>query len=141
MARAWNPDLIESKAQKEIVEALNETRAASVRVLRKKFGERFFGGLAHDDYAARHFKDCLLPDAALSSKRKYLEILKNFPICVTTAGLNRSNGWKLGEYVALSKAIITEPLHFQVTGDFANEVNTLNLLRLMNWLNLRRDCL
>lgn len=125
MARAWSPDLIEAKVQKEAVEALNEIRAESIGVLRKEFGERFFGGLAHDDYAVRHFKDCLLPDGNLSNKRKYLEILKNFPICVTTTGLNRSNGWKLGEYVALSKVIITEPLHFQVTGNFANEINYL----------------
>ena len=125
MVRAWDTNLIEDKSQKEIVEELNETRAQCVRILRKEFGERFFGGLAHDDYAVRNFKDCLLPKSELSNKSKYLEILKSFPICVTTAGLNRSNGWKLGEYVALSKAIITEPLHFQVPGDFAKEINYL----------------
>ena len=81
--------------------------------------------MAHDDYAMRNFKDSLLPDGNLSNKRKYLEILKNFSICVTTTGSNRSNGWKLGEYVALSKAIITEPLHFQVPGNFTGEVNYL----------------
>ena len=125
MARAWDTDLIENKAQKAAVEAINETRAECIRVLRKQFGRRFFGGLAHDDYAVKHFKDCLLPDGNLSNKQKYLEILKDFPICITTTGLNRSIGWKLGEYVALSKAIITEPLHFQVTGNFANEINYL----------------
>lgn len=125
MARVWNPNLIENKKQREIVETLNETRAASIRILRKEFGENFFGGLAREDYAAKYFKDCLLPDNNLSNKRKYLGILKNFPICVATAGLNNSNGWKLGEYVAFSRAIITEPLYFQVTGDFTEGVNYL----------------
>lgn len=125
MARAWDTNLIENKTQKESVERLNETRAECVRRLRKEFGVNFFGGLAHDDYAVRHFKDCLLPDGELSNKRKYLEILKNFPICVTTVGLNGSNGWKLGEYVAFSKAIITEPLHYLVPGDFAKDKNYL----------------
>lgn len=125
MARAWDTNLIEAKAQREAVEKLNETRAECVRSLRKEFGKNFFGGLAHEDYAIRNFKDCLLPDGNLSNKRKYLEILKDFPICVTTAGLNGSNGWKLGEYAAFSKAIVTEPLHFQVTGDFAKEKNYL----------------
>lgn len=125
MTRAWDTALIEDKGQKESVERLNETRAASVRALRKEFGKDFFGGLAHDDYAVRHFKDCLLPDMGLSNKRKYLEILKNFPICVTTVGLNGSNGWKLGEYVAFSKAVITEPLQYTVPGDFAKDVNYL----------------
>lgn len=125
MARAWDKNLIEAESQKETVKALNETRAECVRSLRKEFGKNFFGGLAHEDYAVKYFKDCLLTDNSLSNKQKYLKILKNFPICVTTTGLNRSNGWKLGEYVALSKAIITEPLHFQVTGDFTKETNYL----------------
>ena len=125
MARAWDTQAVENKTQKEKVEALNETRAGCVRRLRKEFGENFFGGLAHDSYSAQHFKDCLLPDESLSNKRKYFEILRDFPICVTTVGLNGSNGWKLGEYVAFSKAIVTEPLQFQVTGDFEKEKNYL----------------
>lgn len=125
MAKAWDPNLIEAKKQKEIVEAINETRAECVRVLRKEFGGRFFGGLEHDDYSKKNFKDALLPDGNLSNKRKYLEILKGFPICVATTGLNNSNGWKLGEYVALSKAIISEPLHYRVPGNFMKEKNYL----------------
>ena len=140
MARAWDNNRVESKTQKESIEAINESRANCVRVLRKEFGERFFGGLAHDDYSVKNFKDVLLPDGNLANKRKYLETLKNFPICVATTGLNGSNGWKLGEYVALSKAIITEPLIFQVTGDFAAEKNYLEftspdkLVEAATWL-------
>lgn len=125
MARVWDTNLIPDKTKQETVEQLNENRAECVRRLRKQFGENFFGGLAHEDYAVKYFKDCLLPDGNLSNKRQYLEILQNYPICVTTVGLNNSNGWKLGEYVAFSKAIVTEPLKFQVTGDFRNEINYL----------------
>ncbi|MDQ2747575.1 MAG: glycosyltransferase family 1 protein, partial [Acidobacteriota bacterium] len=125
MARAWDTDLIEDKERKADVERINENRAECIRSLRKEFGTRFFGGLAPDDYALKHFKDCLLPDRSIAGKRRYLEILKQFPVCVATTGLNNSNGWKLGEYVAFSKAIVTEPLHFQVTGPFTKEVNYL----------------
>jgi hypothetical protein len=125
MARAWDTNLIENKTGKEAVEQINETRAECIRRLRKEFGMNFFGGLAHEDYAVKNFKDCLLPDGNLSNKRKYLEILKDFPICIATTGLNGSNGWKLGEYVAFSKAIVTEPLQFKVTGDFKKEANYL----------------
>ena len=128
MARAWDTNLIENKSRKEAVEKINETRAECVRRLRKEFGKNFFGGLAHEDYAVKNFKDCLLPVGNLSDKRKYLEILKDFPICIATTGLNGSNGWKLGEYVAFSKAIVTEPLQFQVTGNFLNEVNYLEFI-------------
>ncbi len=125
MARAWDTNRIESREQKESVEQINESRAAYVRALRQEFGLRFFGGLAHDDFSRKYYRDCLLPDESLADKRKYLEFVKTFPICVATTGLNRSNGWKLGEYVALAKAIITEPLHYQVTGDFAAGKNYL----------------
>ena len=125
MARAWNTETILDPAQTEIVEEINEIRAAAIRKLRLEFGEKFFGGLMRDDYSEKHFKDVLLPDNSLSNKRNYLKTLKSFPICVTTKGLNNSNGWKLGEYVAFSKAIVTEPLHFQVTGNFAKEKNYL----------------
>jgi glycosyltransferase involved in cell wall biosynthesis len=59
-----------------------------------------------------------MPEASLANKRKYLETLREFPVCVATTGLNGSNGWKLAEYVAQSKAIITEPLRYTVPGDF-----------------------
>ena len=125
MARAWDTQKIESKIQKEAVEAINETRAECVRVLSKQFRHRFFGGLAHDEYSQKYFSDCLLPDAGLSKKTKFLDTLKAFPICVTTVGLNGSNGWKLAEYVALSKAIVTEPLVYQVPGSFEKDRNYL----------------
>jgi hypothetical protein len=124
-AQAWDPNLIENKTQKEAVEQLNESRAECVRRLRKEFGKNFFGGLTHKEYAVRHFKDCLLPDGNLTSKRAHLEMLKDFSICVTTVGLNGSNGWKLGEYVAFSKAIACEPLQYSVTGGFASGKNYL----------------
>ena len=130
MTRVWDTNLIENKSRKEAVEQINETRAECVRQLKREFGTRFFGGLAHDDYAVKNFKDCLLPDGNFSNKRKYLEILKEFPVCIATTGLNGSNGWKLGEYVAFSKAIVTEPLQFQVTGDFNNETNYLKFTTL-----------
>lgn len=118
MARAWNPEKIESKKQKAAVEAINETRAKCIVVLRKELGEKFYGGLAHDDYSKKYFSNALLADDSSSSKRNYLEILKRFPICVATVGLNGSNGWKLAEYVAHSKAILSEPLVYQVPGKF-----------------------
>jgi hypothetical protein len=125
MARAWDTNRIEDSTQKEAVEALNHTRAECVRRLRKELGVRFFGGLAHDEYAAARFKDAWLPGDHLANKRRYIEILKDYPICVATTGLNGSNSWKLGEYVALAKAIVTEPLRFTVPGDFRPQTHYL----------------
>lgn len=118
MARAWNPEKIESKKQKLTVVAINEMRAKCIVTLRKELGDKFYGGLAHDEYSRKYFPDALLADGSSSSKRNYLELLKRFPICVATVGLNGSNGWKLAEYVAHSKAILSEPLVYQVPGKF-----------------------
>ncbi len=142
MARVWDTIRLESPEQSEEVEQINQNRADCIRLLRREFGTKFFGGLSHDDFSRKHFKDCLLPDENFADKRRYLEMIKTFPICVATTGLNRSNGWKLGEYVALSKAIITEPLHFQVTGDFAAGKNYLefnNSEELINAANKLLD--
>lgn len=125
MARLWDPDAIESKKQGDQVRAINDVRAECVRVLRKEFGDRFFGGLARDEFSLRHYPDCVLADTGLSSKRAYLKTLAGFPICVATTGLSGSNGWKLAEYVAFSKAIITEPLVYEVPGDFSAGANYL----------------
>ncbi len=96
--------------QADTVRSLNVGRAGCVRALRGAFGSAFFGGLVRDEFALRHYPDCVLPSDETSGKRQYLEILREHPICVTSTGLNGSNGWRLGEYVALSKAIVTEPL-------------------------------
>ena len=125
MARAWDPGNVPDKSQKAIIEEINETRADSIRILRREFGEMFFGGLARDEFSQKYFNDVVLPDHNLSNKQNYLELLREFPICIATKGLNNSNGWKLAEYVAFSKAIVTEPLCFRVTGDFGNETNYL----------------
>jgi hypothetical protein len=125
MARAWDTNHILDSTQRDLVHQLNEVRAECVRRLRKELGDRFFGGLAHDAFAFNHYSDVLLPDAGLANKRRYLEVLKGYPICIATTGLNGSNGWKLGEYVAHSKAIVTEPLHHAVPGDFAQGTHFL----------------
>ncbi len=125
MARMWDPGKVESKSQRQAVEAINESRANCIALLRRELGDRFYGGVSHDEYSARHFPKALLTDAQSSNKRNYLDILKTFPICVATVGLNGSNGWKLAEYVAHSKAIITEPLVYQVSGDFEAGSNYL----------------
>lgn len=125
MARAWDVEGLPDSSQKEKVNQINQMRAVCIRVLRKEFGERFYGGLMRDDFAQKHFKDVILPDDEISNKRNYLETLRSFPICVATTGLNNSIGWKFAEYVAFSKAIVSEPLKFETTGDFAENKNYL----------------
>jgi hypothetical protein len=125
MTRAWNPDKIENKTKREETEQINLERARCVGLLRKEFGTKFFGGLAIDDYSQKNFKEFLLPNESISNQKAYLKTLKKSPIAVTTKGLCNSNGWKLAEYIALSKAVVSEKLHYQPGGDFAENRNYL----------------
>jgi hypothetical protein len=127
IARTWDPRANKQRSPEKIaeIEQMNETRAACIRLLRQNFGRHFFGGFVHDDYASRHFHDCLLPHKHLSKPPQYLKLLKKYPIGVATTGLHGSIGWKLAEYVAHAKAVVSEQLTFQVPGDFAPEQNYL----------------
>lgn len=118
MVRTWDPATAPSAEKAAEFAQLNEDRANCIRALRKEFGQHCLSGFAHDDYSRKHFADCLLPDARLAKKSRYMQLLKDYPICVATSGLHGSSGWKFGEYVAYAKAIVSEPLRYQPPGDF-----------------------
>lgn len=120
MARTWDPHDKKDRPIEKIDERreLNETRAACIRALKKEFGKDFYGGFMQDPYVFEHYKDCIIPDNNLTTKNKYLKFLKSFPICVASTGLHGSIGWKFGEYVAMSKAIVSENLVYSVPGGF-----------------------
>ena len=118
MTRAWDPDdnggwtlLPQERAQWL---ALNRMRQEIVVKLRAELGPAFTGGLERTDYALRHHGAAVLEDRSLSNKLHYLRTLRQHPICVTSIGLHHSNGWKMAEYLAMSRAIVTERLHYHV---------------------------
>ena len=73
------------------------------------------------------YKDCVIEKDSqrLTKKGDYLSTLKEYPICVATTGLHDSIGWKLAEYVAHSKAIVSEKLHYDLPGSFREGENYL----------------
>jgi hypothetical protein len=76
------------------------------------------------EYARKHYPDCTL-DGSLTRKGKYLALVKQSDICIASMGLHGSNGWKLAEYVAASKAIVSEHLRYEVPGNFSPQRNYL----------------
>jgi len=127
MARAWDPfdhpARTEDKVQERI--RLAEMRANCIRLLREKFGDMFYGGLIHSNFARKNYPDLLLPDNRRSMKWNYLNWLRSFPIGVATSGLNGSTGWKFAEYIAFSKAILSERLNYLAPGDLQEGVHYL----------------
>ncbi len=127
VTRTWDPfdhpDRSEEKARQRI--RLNETRARCLEALRREFGGDFFGGFERTDYAVRNYTELLLHDDEVSQKENYVKMLGVYPICVSTEGLHRSIGWKMGEYVAFSKAIVSERLSYEIPGEFQEGQNFL----------------
>jgi hypothetical protein len=125
LVAAYDPYDDPTRAQEKIDDriSLNETRASCIRLLREALGPRFTGGFANSPYVQRHYADLLWPESA--SQENYLRVLRSFPICVASTGLHGSTGWKLAEYVAFAKAIVSEPLVYTIPGDFQNGRNCL----------------
>jgi hypothetical protein len=44
----------------------------------------------------------------------YLASIHAYDICVSTVGLHGSNPWKLAEYLAASRVIVSEPLRYNL---------------------------
>ena len=115
MTRLWDPAKYRG-AGREITEAINEMRAACIRQLRQEFGPRFMGGLAPGGYMPPRFADCRLKEASQSYQGNYLRLLKQYPIAVASTGLANSTGFKFAEYLAFSRAIVAEKLHYEAPG-------------------------
>lgn len=128
MARAWDPDDVPPglpAKTKEDLGRINDMRADCIQLLRKELGKQFYGGFSHNSYATRHYKGLLIEDASMSRKKNYVSLLHQHPICIATTGLQGSIGWKMAEYVAFSKSIVSEKLRYVVPGDFKSGRNYL----------------
>ena len=115
--RLWDPAETHDDAGQAWRDHINRQRMASVRALKRELSHRFLGGVEPGPLARRLCPD-LLADGAVVRKRAYLDVVRKTAICVTTTGLHGSNGWKLAEYVAFARAIVTEPLRHEVPGPF-----------------------
>jgi hypothetical protein len=100
--RVWEPG--ESRSD-NLVE-VNEGRATLVRLLRRAFGDRFWGGLVPTPYALRHYPDAICDKP--SKRKHYIAMSKQALVGVYTRGLCHSIAFKLPEYLAASKAIVAD---------------------------------
>ena len=115
--RLWNPDESKSESSREHRKQINIMRVQCIEACRKKYGKMFTGGLIMDAYASKHHKELAIPDH-FTKKGNYIASVKDHTICIATTGLHDSIGWKLAEYVAASRVVVTEPLKFSLPGNF-----------------------
>ena len=128
--RLWDPDAADIEDQNvrnERIE-INKFRIACVEECRKHFHDRFIGGIQPTKFAVKHLgrNSQLIMDKSKTIRGRYINIMKSTDICVSTQGLHKSIPGKIAEYISASRAIVSEPLHYVVTGNFKNGHNFLS---------------
>jgi len=123
--RLWDPNRTKSDARIAERVQMNNTRIEIIRKLRNEFRNLFVGGLEPTEFALRNYPEYVIIDRKTTKKNRYLQLLKQSAIGIATVGLLGSNGWKLAEYIAGSKAIVTEKINFSVPGNFQEKTNYL----------------
>lgn len=130
MARLWDPkgeykgQLTEQKSEER--KEINEVRAKCIRACRSEFGTRFYGSVAPSEFSASEYPDLIAEDSTATKKNEYIKRMKDSDILIATAGLHHSTGWKFAEYLAASKAIVSEPLYYESAGSLADGRNYLS---------------
>jgi len=90
------------------LDAINDNRAEIIRALREALGDRFVGGLTASELAHARYPDCVVESD--TSKLSYLKAMQEGLIGIATTGLHQSTGWKIAEYIAASRCVVSEPL-------------------------------
>lgn len=108
-------------------------RIEQIRALKDNFSDKFIGGVSRSNYSEKIASDIIAP-YSLVNKNNYLNLIKSDFVCIANRGVYNSIGWKFGEYVAASRAIITEPLLYDVSGNFSENNNYLTFNSTQNLL-------
>ncbi len=104
--RVYGPDDAPESFRLGRMNEVNDLRANVIRALKAHFGERFIGGLRDSEHARRTYPDCLYPsDPGLAG---HVALTKDCLVAVNTAGLHDSTSWKMAEYMAASRCIVSE---------------------------------
>ncbi|CAM1364524.1 conserved protein of unknown function [Tenacibaculum soleae] len=122
LTRLWNPDDVSLDSLKEERERINKNRIEFIKSCKSEFKNNFIGGIQYDDFSKKNSKDLLMP-SSMTNKRNFMQTVKESNICIATKGLHDSIGWKFAEYVTASRAIISEPLSYELPGDFSINKN------------------
>jgi hypothetical protein len=104
----FQPRLWEPGSTDDNVEEINRLRVEIVRLLKKHLGRRFAGGLVPTPYAKAVAPD--LVSGSPVSRPEYVRFSLRFAIGINSRGLHHSIPFKMGEYLAGSFCILSDPM-------------------------------
>jgi len=114
----WNE---EKRTEREYI---IDSRIKIVEKLKKLYPNKFIGGIEPVGFVPNSAKKHVV-SKKISNRFNYIQLMKQCDICVGTMGLHKSIGWKTGEYVAASRAIVNEIFHYEVPYFFEPNKNYL----------------
>jgi hypothetical protein len=89
-------------------EAINEQRVGLLRALKREFGSRVIGGVVPTPFARKAYPDLITSEAC--RQPQYIRWAKRPLIGIYFRGLFGSIAFKMAEYLAASKCIVSEPI-------------------------------
>lgn len=122
--RLWSPEQSLSESLNDERKYINTMRLNIIRELKAMPDIEFIGGISDNSFSRSMAPELIMPEE-MTNRKSYIKLMHKADICIGTMGLHESIGWKTGEYVAASKAIVNETLHYQLPGDFAEGKNYL----------------
>lgn len=124
-SRLWDPARTDNPWKKEERLILNKQRIALQESLKETYKTAFKGGIHREAFTKDLPQDLLLSDADYH-KKNYLRMLRNSSIGIVNQGLEDSIGWKFGEYISHSLAVVTTPIDkYQLLGPLKEEEHYL----------------
>jgi hypothetical protein len=118
--RLWEP----GSAGTDNMAELNEERAGLVRLLKKELGSQFQGGLIPTPYARTHYPDLLTVESC--NRLQYIQTGKRALIGIYTRGIHHSLAFKLAEYLASSKCIVSTDFRHELPSPLIPDVHYLS---------------
>ena len=111
--RLFDPAL--SKKDPDQIIRMNKVRVATMRALKEAFGDKVVGGFIPNDYTLRSHPEVHdMITTQPTSRPQYLQLVKRCLVAVFTLGILDSNGWRLPEFLATSRCIVSEPLKYEL---------------------------
>ncbi|MGV3345135.1 hypothetical protein ACGVWS_05075 [Enterobacteriaceae bacterium LUAb1] len=118
----WDPD--EDLSISDEINKITETRISVLNTLSTEFSKISTFGV-NDTTFTRKFAKKYILSKKMTSRMNFINMLKSHEICITSTGMHYSTGWRLGEYIAASRSIISEELHYKTVGNFKKNENYL----------------
>ena len=141
LTRVWdiNGKEIENENVRKERDEINKFRVECIRACKKAFGDNFIGGIEDSEFAREYYSDVIIKDKFITKRDNFLDLIKECDICIATTGLHKSIGWKFGEYIAASRAIVTEPLCYELPGNIEKDRNYIEFNNVNQLINILKE--